>query len=75
MGEPNRGWGRDTNLKKRKGKKKKKYFTNSTSCRKIENIVCIMLIWLQYDLHREYKFSRVPELVKFKLMHQLKKSS
>ena len=35
--EPNRGWGRDTNLKK--GKEKKKiYFTNSTSCCKIRII-------------------------------------
>ena len=48
-------------MKERKGKKK--YFTNSTSCLKIKIIVCIKLIQLQYDLHREYKFSRVPELV------------
>ena len=31
IGEPNRGGGKDTNLKK--GKEKKEIFTNSTSCR------------------------------------------
>ena len=49
--EPNRGWGRDTNLKK--VKEKKKYFTNSNSCRKIRIIVWIKLSKLQCELHRE----------------------
>ena len=42
IGEPNRGGGRDTNLKKGK---EKKNFTNSTSCRKIIIIVCIKQIF------------------------------
>ena len=65
--EPNQGWGRDTNLKK--VKEKKKYFTNSNSCRKIRIIVWIKLSKLQCELQRECRLSRSPELVKFKLMH------
>ena len=37
IGEPNRGGGRDTQIK-RKEREKNKYFTNSTSCRKVKKL-------------------------------------
>ena len=40
-------------------------------CRKISIIVWIKLLKLQCELPREYKLSRVPELVDFKLMHEI----
>ena len=67
--EPNRGGERDTQIKRKEREKKEVFYKQYQLSQSKKIIVCIKLIQLQYYLHREYKFSHVPELVKFKLMH------